>query len=148
MNNPPLPFAGPTNVDVPSRQIELFIAQLLRLGVIVSFAIVCLGIALVVITGRTGYQSIQLDDLNSIVRYQPGMSEYPNTVNDVMAGIAAFKPYALISLGLLILIAIPVMRVAISVAAFFVERDWTYVFITAFVLAMLILSFLFGAAGG
>ncbi len=134
--------------EVKSREVELFIARLLRWGVIVSFSIVLIGITLVVATGQTGYQSIRLDDLNSIVQYQPGQSEYPNTINDIAAGIVALKPYALISLGLLILIAIPVMRVAVSVVAFLIERDWTYVLITAFVLGMLILSFLVGAAGG
>ncbi len=128
--------------------IELFIAHLLRWGVLISFTIVGVDILLVLLTGQTGYQSIRLDDLNSIVQYHPGHSDYPNSLNDVLAGIAALKPYALISLGLLLLIAIPVMRVAVSVIAFFVERDWIYVLITAFVLGMLILSFVFGVAAG
>jgi uncharacterized membrane protein len=137
-----------SDTEAKSREIELFIARLLRWGVMVSFSIVFIGIALVIVTSQTGYQSIQLDDLNSVVRYQPGHSEYPNTIRDIGAGILALKPYALISLGLLILIAIPAMRVAVSVVAFLIERDWVYVLITAFVLGMLILSFLFGAAGG
>jgi uncharacterized membrane protein len=36
------------------------------------------------------------------------------------------------------------MRVAVSIVAFIVERDWTFVLITSFVLAMLILSFYLG----
>jgi len=131
-----------------SLHIELFISHLLRWGVGVSFAIVTLGIILLVLTGQTGYQSIRLDDLNSIVKYQSGPPEYPNSVNDVLAGVLAFKSYALIALGLVILIAIPVMRVAVSVLAFFIERDWVYVAITAFVLLTLIFSFVFGVASG
>lgn len=137
----------PTNTN-ETLHIELFIAHLLRWGVILSFAIVAIGIVLVVVTGQTGYQSIRLDDLNSIVQYHPGHPDYPNALPDVLAGVIALKPYAIIALGLLVLIAIPVMRVAVSVLAFFVERDWVYVIITAFVLAMLMLSFALGAGGG
>ncbi len=139
--------AHPTNNN-ETLHIELFIAHLLRWGVILSFAIVAIGIVLVVVTGQTGYQSIRLDDLNSIVQYHPGHPDHPNSLPDVLAGVIALKPYAIITLGLLVLIAIPVMRVAVSVLAFFVERDWVYVIITAFVLAMLMLSFALGAGGG
>jgi uncharacterized membrane protein len=41
---------------------------------------------------------------------------------------------------LLLLILTPVARVAFSVAAFALERDWTYVAITLIVLAVLIYS--------
>jgi uncharacterized membrane protein len=40
------------------------------------------------------------------------------------------------------------MRVAVSIIAFARERDWMYVIITSFVLAMLILSLAIGEAGG
>lgn len=129
-------------------RIELFIAQLLRWGVILSFGIVAAGIGMVLLTGQTGYQQIRLEDLNSIIQYRSGSSVVPNSLNDVATGVIALKPYALISLGLIVLIAIPVMRVAVSVIAFALERDWLYVLITAFVFAMLLLSFAIGEAGG
>lgn len=47
---------------------------------------------------------------------------------------------ALIQLGLLLLIATPVSRVAFSVFAFERQRDWTYVGITLAVLAVLVYS--------
>jgi uncharacterized membrane protein len=138
----------PTNNQPKSIHIELFIAHLLRWGVAISFLIVAVGIFLVLTSQQTGYQSIRLDDLNSIIRYQNGPPEYPNSINDVVSGALALKPYAFIALGLIILIAIPVMRVAISVLAFFIERDWVYVIVTAFVLAMLLFSLVFGVSGG
>jgi uncharacterized membrane protein len=45
-----------------------------------------------------------------------------------------------IQLGLLVLIATPVARVVFSIAGFTLERDWTYVVITAIVLAILLYS--------
>ena len=47
---------------------------------------------------------------------------------------------AVIQLGLLVLIATPVARVAFSMAAFALEKDRTYVVVTAIVLAVLIYS--------
>ena len=47
-----------------------------------------------------------------------------------------------------LLIATPVMRVAVSIVAFLIERDWIFVIVTSFVLAMLILSFFLGKAEG
>ena len=46
----------------------------------------------------------------------------------------------LIQLGLIMLIATPIMRVAFSLVAFFIQRDRTYVLLTAFVLLLLLAS--------
>lgn len=135
-----------TNNDQTLR-IELFIARLLRWGVILSFVIVALGIGAVIVTGQTGYRQIRLDDLNSLVQYH-AQPEFPTSLSAVFGGLTALKPYAIISLGLLVLIAIPVLRVAVSVIAFAMERDGLYVAITAFVFAMLVVSFALGEAGG
>lgn len=129
-------------------RIELLIAQLLRAGVIISFVILAIGIGGVIVTGQTGYDKITLNDLNSIVQFRAGHPPFPNTLGDVAIGVLLLKPYAIIALGLIVLIAIPVFRVAVSVIAFAWERDRLYVFITAFVLAMLLLSFVIGEAGG
>lgn len=129
-------------------RIELMIAQLLRWGVIVSFVIVAVGVAAVFGLEQTGYSEIHLNDLGSLIQYHPDHPPFPNSLSEVFSGALALKPYAIISLGLLVLIAIPVMRVAVSIIAFGLERDWLYVLITAFVFAMLMLSFAIGEAGG
>ncbi len=136
-----------TNNNGKTLRIELFIARLLRWGVILSFIIVAIGIGAVILTGQTGYQQIRLDDVNGIVQYR-AKPDFPNSLSDVFTGAIALKPYAIIALGLLVLIAIPVMRVVVSVAAFALEPDWLYVAITALVFAVLILSFVVGEAGG
>ncbi len=136
-----------TNNHDKTLQIELFIARLLRWGVILSFIVVAAGIGGVIITGQTGYSQIRLDDVNSIVQYRVH-PDFPNTLGDVYNGVLNLKPYSIIVLGLLVLIAIPVMRVTVSVFAFALERDWLYVGITAVVLIVLLLSFAIGEAGG
>jgi uncharacterized membrane protein len=52
----------------------------------------------------------------------------------------AFRGRGLIQLGLLLLIATPVARVAFSLLAFVLQRDRTYVMLTAFVLLLLLAS--------
>ncbi len=139
---------APVNNHDQTLRIELQIARLLRWGVITSFVIVALGLGAVIFTNQTGFQQIRLDDMNSLVTYHADAHAFPTSLSDVLTGVLAFKPYAIIVLGLLVLIAIPVLRVAVSIAAFAVERDWLYVAITLFVFAMLMLSFAIGEAGG
>jgi uncharacterized membrane protein len=45
------------------------------------------------------------------------------------------------------MIITPVTRVAVSIVAFAMERDWRYVGITALVLLVLLVSFALGKAG-
>jgi len=52
----------------------------------------------------------------------------------------SFHPRSIIQLGLLLLIATPVARVAFSVLAFAWQRDRTYVIVTLIVFAILIYS--------
>jgi hypothetical protein len=49
--------------------------------------------------------------------------------------------------GLLMLIATPILRVAVSIVVFVVQRDWEFVAVTAFVLAVLLASFFLGKSG-
>ena len=53
-----------------------------------------------------------------------------------------------IQLGLLLLIATPIARVAFSVVGFALERDRMYVVFTLIVLAILLYSLLGSGAGG
>jgi uncharacterized membrane protein len=57
------------------------------------------------------------------------------------------QPQAVITLGLLLLIATPVLRVAVSVVAFALEHDRRYVIITLIVMTILIISFTLGRGG-
>jgi uncharacterized membrane protein len=65
------------------------------------------------------------------------------TFTGILRAAAAVAPRGIIQLGLLVLIATPVLRVAFSLVAFRREGDRVYVAITAIVLLVLLLS-LFG----
>ena len=63
-----------------------------------------------------------------------------------MNQFTSFKP--LIQAGILLLIATPIARVIVSLVGFALERDGTYVAITAIVLTVLLYSLISGAISG
>ena len=73
---------------------------------------------------------------------------YPDSIPTLWFGLTHGDPLAIIALGLILLLATPVLRVAVSVVAFAVIRDFLYVAITLLVLFILISSFLLGLGGG
>ena len=65
-------------------------------------------------------------------------------VGEVLSGLAAFDPAAYLSLGLLVLIATPLVRVAASLVAFARLHERRYVLVTGIVLAVMCVSVVVG----
>jgi uncharacterized membrane protein len=122
--------------EAPSRGLtpELVISAVLRGGVLLSAAIIALGTTMFFWQALTGRGSV-------------GGDAIPHTLGDTLAGVAAGSPAAIVVLGLLVLLATPLLRIIVSVATFARERDWRYVAITLLVLAILLLSFALGKGG-
>jgi uncharacterized membrane protein len=120
-------------VPPASEKVEYTIGTLLRAGVTLSAA--------VVIAGAVWYL---FENWNAAPHYGNflGEPEGLRSISGIVAGAFSGSARHLIQLGLLLLIATPVARVAFSVAAFARERDWTYVMITLAVLAILLYSLL------
>ena len=143
-STPPAPEKAPEARAFP---IEEIISWILRVGVLASAILIALGVVLLFVTSKTGYTG-SFDDLAGLLNYnQNRQAAFPTSPDAVLAGLVQFKPYAFIALGLLLLIATPVLRVAASVVIFALEHDYAYVFITVIVLLILIVSFLLGKAG-
>jgi len=68
------------------------------------------------------------------------LQSFPQTFSQVGAGLLVLRPQAIITLGLLLLIATPVVRVAVSILVFLYERDRRFVAITLLVLLILLFS--------
>jgi len=115
------------------RQAEVVIAFILRAGVVISGTIIAVGILLYYLRVATG-KSLPADTI-------------PHTLPMVTRGLATGDPLAIITLGLLLLLLTPVIRVAVSIGAFAIEHDWRYVVITTIVLIILIVSFFLGKGG-
>jgi uncharacterized membrane protein len=67
------------------------------------------------------------------------------TISGILREALAFQGRGIIQLGLLLLIATPVARVALSIVGFAAERDRMYVGFAAIVLVILLYS-LFGSS--
>ena len=138
----PAPSAQPPSADLV-RKVELLISHLLRTGVVSSLLVVVAGLVISFVH-HPGYLHSQAEMRQVISTGHPSW----HSLGELWDGLLHFRGEAIIMAGLLLLIATPVMRVAVSIAAFIVERDMIFVVVTTFVLAMLILSFILGKAGG
>ncbi len=123
------------------RQVELLISRLLRSGVLISLALVVIG-TVITFVRHPAYVSNRaaLDPLRGLE------ATFPHSIHAVLTGVAHFQGDAIVALGLLALIATPVLRVAVSIATFVYQHDRTFVVVTAVVLSLLLLSFLLGRA--
>lgn len=122
------------------------ISLMLLIGVTVSAAVFIFGLVLLLVQRTTGYN----EALTSQLLLAPqGQAVFPTSIGGVFAGALALKPFAVIELGALLLIATPVFRVAASAVLFYLEKDPTYTVITLIVFALLMISiFWVGAAEG
>jgi uncharacterized membrane protein len=112
--------------------MDRLIGGLLRGGVILSAAVTLAGGV---------WHFMQAGSVVAHDRVFHGEPAELRSVGGALRGAAAGHSESLIQLGLLLLIATPIARVAFSVYAFAVERDRTYVIITLIVLAALAASF-------
>jgi uncharacterized membrane protein len=126
---------------VAGRGVELLISRLLRIGVSISVALVVAGTVVTFI-----HHPQYLSDRDALESVTGSGAVFPHSLHDVFVGLGHFRGRALVMLGLLILIATPVMRVAVSIVAFARQRDRTFVAITSVVLALLVVSFTLGRA--
>jgi len=113
------------------RRVEDVIGNLLRAGVLLS--------ALVVWSGAVIY----------LIRHRHDPADYRvfhgeptdlRHIHGILHDSIALHGRGIIQLGLLLLIATPIARVAFSVFGFAEERDWMYVGFTLIVLLILLYS--------
>jgi uncharacterized membrane protein len=115
------------------KRLETMIGELLRSGVILAAGVVLLGGALY-LTGHS-------HDPVSYKTFNPGGSDV-RSLAGIVKSAAHLQSEGLIQLGLLLLIATPVARVAVAVAGFALERDRLYTIVSLIVLVILVLSLL------
>ena len=125
--------------DSKARQVELLISNLLRIGVLVSLILIVAGMIL-----TFAHHHDYFDHPPAVQRHATPGAGFPHTLRDVYAGLKDLRGQSVIIVGLLLLIATPVMRVAVSILGFAYERDFVYVAITCTVLILLIVSFVIG----
>lgn len=118
---------------------EVLISNLLRLGVLLSLGLVSVGILLTFLHHPDYFSSVQA--LERLTTPERG----PHDLADVLGDVMSARGQAFVMVGLLVLMATPVMRVALSLLVFGRQRDRAFVTVTAVVLTLLLLSFVLGA---
>jgi uncharacterized membrane protein len=111
------------------------IGNLLRIGVITAASIVLVGGGLYLV--RHGAEPAA----RKVFHGEPAELTSPS---GIVADTLNWRSRGLIQLGVLAMIAVPVLRVLFSIGAFASERDWTYVAITLCVFALLCYSLFSG----
>ena len=121
------------------KDIEQMIGQLLRYGVIISSCIVFIGgLGYLYRHGETGMPQYRIFNGES-VKY--------TTLGGILKNAITFNVKGIVQLGVLVLIATPILRIAFSLFAFFAEKDKLYVVITFIVLSVMLVSIFSGING-
>jgi len=128
-----------SELHVTDRNIETMVANLLRTGVTVAGIVVAIGGALYLLRHGT-----EISDHHAF-KVPPAADRL---LPAIITGALHLRARSIIQTGILLLIATPIARVALSLVGFTLERDWKYVLITAIVLTVLLYSLISGAARG
>lgn len=128
--------------EVQSAATDRAISWVLRAGVNTSLAFIAAGTVLSFLRGG-GYGTLASD----ASRLTGVGGSFPRSISWLLNGLASLDGQAVIVTGLILLIATPVLRVAVSIVAFARERDRPFVVITSVVLVLLLFSLALGKAG-
>ena len=116
-------------------EVEQIVGRLLQVGVLVAATVVVAigAVALLMVHGSStvDFSRFQGDDDRSCAASAAWSH-----------GVAVRDPRAIVQLGLILLIATPVARVALTLVAFVLQRDRLYVALTTVVLAVLLYGLL------
>jgi uncharacterized membrane protein len=118
------PGPPPAHVMEP---IERMVSRVLKAGIAIAVALMAVGLVLSVVD-------------------KEGMPSHVVPLAHLPSLLGHLDPAAYLSLGLIVLIATPFVRVAGSIIAFARERDLRYMLITAVVFAVMCFSVVLGKA--
>ncbi len=114
-------------------KLATLIGYLLRIGVISA--------AIIVLAGGVLYLVENAFTTPDYHTFHEASAE-ARTLSGIWHNALALHSYGIIQLGLLVLVATPVMRVVFSIVGFALERDFLYVVATVIVLGVLLYSLL------
>jgi uncharacterized membrane protein len=114
---------------VTAERFRTLVSGVLIVGVVTAASLIILGFVTELVVGWGGSLSGVAPD-----------GEVATAFSDMGANLAALRPVGFAQLGLVVLLATPVARVAASVLAFVLEGDRLYAAITSIVLLVLLAS--------
>ena len=130
----PTPEPGrPTDPSATATGATL--GRVLRGGVVASASLLVLGLLWGGATGDLGGGHAALE------REVHGTARHPASLSAVVDGLAHGRPDALLTVGLLVLVATPIVRVVVAGFTFRRQGDRAFTVIAGLVLALLAVSF-------
>lgn len=138
------PAGNPIEEPALIHKVELALSYILRGGVLISITLVLIGTFLTF----SHHPELAKKALPTATIPQTVAPSFPHTIPEMIGSVGQMRGQGFIVLGLLVLLLTPVVRVAASIVAFGIQRDWVFVCITTVVLAILILSFILGKGEG
>ena len=123
--------------------VDVAISMLLRIGVLLSVIVIAIGIVITFV-----HHPEYMSSHASLGQLTATGAHYPNHLLGVIDGVRNGSGQAIVMAGLLLLIATPIARVALSIVAFIIERDRLYTAITTAVLLILLVGFAVGLEAG
>jgi uncharacterized membrane protein len=118
---------------------ELWISYLLRYGVLLCLFVIGTGLGARLVLGGSDAVVATLTAGQASADYCPHA-----TPGALLGGVARFEPDTVIEFGVVLLILLPILRVAFTSLLFLRERDWAFAFLTLAVLGILLTGLLFG----
>ena len=109
----------------------MLVGKLLRLGVLISALVVALGGVLYLVQRHSDAVSYRTFN---------GEEADLRSVSGIWISALHLRSDAVIQLGMLLLIATPIARVALAALGFYLEKDHLYVVVSLTVLAILLFS--------
>jgi uncharacterized membrane protein len=123
--------------DSRDEKVELVIGRLLQWGVLAA--------AIVVVTGGLLLLA-QYGHLPANFQQFKGEDPALRSVGGIIRAALRGDSRAIVQLGLVLLIATPAARVALTLGAFLIQRDRLYVLTTSIVLSLLLYGLIWGRA--
>jgi uncharacterized membrane protein len=114
-------------------KMELSVSRMLRAGVSLAAVVVFVGWVLYL---------LQAHGVTTDYRHFHGIPSPAARIAPVLDGVRHLDSRSVIRLGILLLIATPIMRVAFCVFSFAAQKDKIYVVVSVIVLTVLLYSFL------
>ena len=120
-------------IKISDQQFENFVGNQLRVGVIISAIVTLIGGVFYIFhygSMSTNYQHFHRVAVNLC------------NIKGILQSALQLSPQGIIQLGVLLLLATPIVRVALSIFGFALQRDRLYTIITIIVFVVLMYSLL------
>ena len=118
--------------------MQLLLGRVLRAGTVISVSVVLFGG--VIYLYRHGTSIANYREFN-------GIPDFIRHAGSLVKGASELKGQAIIQLGIILLIATPIIRVMFSTIGFVLEKDYLYTGISLLVLLIIFASMISGHVG-